>query len=154
MSNYILPLLITQKARFSTPIQTGPGAHPASRTMGTGSFPGIKSGRDVTLTPQPLLVPWSRKGQSYTSTSPMDHTACTEPQCLYKSVPYFITQKSEHPIYYTQFYQLLNVKRDLLPTDCIYCFEILLEQTAMIFINSVNRLNLVTKKHLRQDYKY
>ena len=30
--------------------------------MGTGSFPGVKSGRDVTLTPNPLLVPWSRKG--------------------------------------------------------------------------------------------
>jgi hypothetical protein len=24
-------------------------------------FPGVKSGRDVTLTPHPLLVPWSRK---------------------------------------------------------------------------------------------
>jgi len=32
-------------ARFSAPVQTGPGAHPASRTMGTGSFPGVKSGR-------------------------------------------------------------------------------------------------------------
>jgi hypothetical protein len=29
-------------ARFSAPIQTGPGAHPASYTMGTGSFPGVK----------------------------------------------------------------------------------------------------------------
>ena len=29
--------------------------------MGTGSFPGVKSGRGVTLTPHPLLVPWSRK---------------------------------------------------------------------------------------------
>ena len=29
--------------------------------MGTGSFPGVKSGQGVTLTPQPLLVPWSRK---------------------------------------------------------------------------------------------
>jgi len=29
-------------ARFSAPIQTGPGAHPASCTMGTGSFPGVK----------------------------------------------------------------------------------------------------------------
>ena len=27
------------RARFSTPFQTGPGAHPASRTMGTGSLP-------------------------------------------------------------------------------------------------------------------
>ena len=44
-------------ARFSTPVQTGPGARPASRTMGTGSFPGVKSYRGVTLTPHPLLVP-------------------------------------------------------------------------------------------------
>ena len=28
--------------RFSTPVQTGPGAHPASCTMGTGSFLGVK----------------------------------------------------------------------------------------------------------------
>ena len=44
-------------ARFSAPVQTGPGAHPASCTMGTGSFPGVKSGRGVTLTPHLLLVP-------------------------------------------------------------------------------------------------
>jgi len=47
--------------RFSAPVQTVPGAHPASCTMGTGSFPGIKSGRGVTQTPHPLLVPWSWK---------------------------------------------------------------------------------------------
>ena len=45
--------------RFSAHVQTGPGAHPASCTMGTGFFPGVKSGRGVTLTPHPLLVPWS-----------------------------------------------------------------------------------------------
>jgi len=27
--------------RFSTPIQIGPGAHPASYKMGTGSAPGV-----------------------------------------------------------------------------------------------------------------
>ena len=32
-------------------VQTGPGAHPASCTMGTGSFPGVKCGRGVGLTP-------------------------------------------------------------------------------------------------------
>jgi hypothetical protein len=48
-------------ARFSAPLQTGPGAHPASCTMGTGSFPGVESGRGVTLTPHPLLVPWPVK---------------------------------------------------------------------------------------------
>ena len=38
-------------ARFSAPVQTGPDAHPASCAMVTGSFPGVKYGRGVTLTP-------------------------------------------------------------------------------------------------------
>jgi len=29
--------------RFSAPVQTGPGAHPASYTMGTGSLPGVEA---------------------------------------------------------------------------------------------------------------
>ena len=29
-------------ARFSAPVQTGPGTHPASYAMGTGSFPEVK----------------------------------------------------------------------------------------------------------------
>jgi len=41
-------------ARFSAPVQTDPRAYPASCTMDTGSFPGVKSGRDVTLTPHSL----------------------------------------------------------------------------------------------------
>ena len=40
------------------------GAHPASCTLGTGSFPGVKSGQAVTLTPHPFLVPWSRKSRA------------------------------------------------------------------------------------------
>jgi hypothetical protein len=28
--------------KFSAPVQIGPGAHPASYKMGTGSFPGVK----------------------------------------------------------------------------------------------------------------
>jgi hypothetical protein len=52
-------------ARFFVPVQTGPGAHPASSTMGTEFFlgGGAKSGRGMTLTPH-LLVPWSRKGRA------------------------------------------------------------------------------------------
>ena len=61
-SDQVIPL----GSRFSAPVDTGPGAHPASCTMGTGSFPGVKSGRGVTLTPHPLLVPWSRKGRAIT----------------------------------------------------------------------------------------
>ena len=33
---------IPVEATFSALVQTGPGAHPASYTMGTGSFPGVK----------------------------------------------------------------------------------------------------------------
>ena len=39
-------------ARFSAPVQTGPGAHPTSYTMGTGSFPGVKrQGRGADYSP-------------------------------------------------------------------------------------------------------
>jgi len=51
-------------ARISAHVQTGPGAHPASSRMGTGSFPVVKIGRGVTLTPHPLLVLWSGKGRA------------------------------------------------------------------------------------------
>jgi len=48
--------------------------HPASCTMGTGSFPGVKGGWGVMLTPHPLLVPWSRKSRA----TPMGRTTCRE----------------------------------------------------------------------------
>ena len=46
------------------PVQTGPGAHPASSKMGTGSFPGVKCGRSVLLTTHPLLVSRSWKSRA------------------------------------------------------------------------------------------
>ena len=46
------------------PLQTGPGAHPTSCTMGTVSFPGIKYGRGVLLTTHPLLVLRSWKSRA------------------------------------------------------------------------------------------
>ena len=33
-------------------------------TIGTGSFPGVKSGRGMLLTTHPLLVPWSLKSRA------------------------------------------------------------------------------------------
>jgi hypothetical protein len=53
-------------ARFSAPIQTGPGAHSASYTiMGTGSFPRVKRpGRGVNH--PPISVPsWQVIGFTY-----------------------------------------------------------------------------------------
>jgi hypothetical protein len=41
-------------ARFFAHVQTGPGAHPASCTMGTRSFPGVKRpGRGADHPPAP-----------------------------------------------------------------------------------------------------
>ena len=49
--------------RISTPVQTGPGAHPASCAMGTGSFSGVKrSGRGADHLPP---------SKRYTSTHPL-----------------------------------------------------------------------------------
>jgi len=47
-------------ARFSAPVQTGPGAHPASCTMGAGSFPGVKRPRRGVDRP-PRLAPRLKK---------------------------------------------------------------------------------------------
>jgi hypothetical protein len=59
-------------------VQTGSEAHPASCTMGTGDpFPGTKSGRDVTLTTHPHLVPRSRMSRGYTSSPPSASRACS-----------------------------------------------------------------------------
>ena len=47
-------------ARYSTPVHTGPGAHPVSYTMGTGSLPGVKRpGRGVENPPH--LAPMLKK---------------------------------------------------------------------------------------------
>ena len=59
-SGYRIPV----DARFSAPVQTGPGAHPASCTICTMSFPEVKSGRGVALTLHTLLMLWSRKSRA------------------------------------------------------------------------------------------
>ena len=57
-------------ARFPAPIQTGPGAHPASCTMGTESFLGERRpGRDVDHPPPSSAE--VMKEQSYTSIPPL-----------------------------------------------------------------------------------
>jgi len=46
------------------PVQTGPGAHPASCKMGTVSFPELNCGWGVLLTTHSLLVPRSWKSRA------------------------------------------------------------------------------------------
>ena len=52
-------------AKFSTPVQTGPGTHPVSCKMGTESFPGVKSGRSVKMTPHPFLCHGQERVELY-----------------------------------------------------------------------------------------
>jgi len=68
-------------ARFSAPVQTGPETHPASCTMGTVCFQGVKRGRGVTLTTHPFLAPWSWKSRA---TPPLSLWAVrpVQSQCL------------------------------------------------------------------------
>ena len=58
------------KASFSAAVQTGPGAHPASCTMGTGSFPGVNQPGRGADPPPPSSVPNSKINWSYTSSYP------------------------------------------------------------------------------------
>jgi hypothetical protein len=58
------PGIESRWGRDFSSVQTGPGAHPASCTMGAGSFLGVKCGRGVTLTTNPLLAPRSWKSRA------------------------------------------------------------------------------------------
>ena len=57
-----------ERARFSAPVQTCPGAHPASYEMGTGSFPGVK--RPQRGVDHPPLSSAEVQIWSYTTTPP------------------------------------------------------------------------------------
>ena len=61
---------IPVEARLSAPVQTGPEAHPAPYTMGTGSFPGVKRPERGVDHP-PLLARSLKKEQSCTTTPPL-----------------------------------------------------------------------------------
>ena len=52
------------RARFSAPVHIGPGGHPASCTMRSGSIPGGKERAGRYADPSPLLAPWSRKSRA------------------------------------------------------------------------------------------
>jgi len=58
------PGIESRRGRDFPPLQTGPGAHPASCKMGTGFFPEVKCGRSVLLTTYPFLVPRSWKSRA------------------------------------------------------------------------------------------
>jgi hypothetical protein len=87
---------------------------------GYRAFPGVKSGQGVTLTPHPLLVPWSRKGrfipllplwaerpvQNLSACTvqlylyfPIGRTARTDPQCLYSTATPLLPLWTVRPVH-------------------------------------------------------
>jgi hypothetical protein len=58
--------------------------------MGTGSFPGVESGRGVTMTPHPLLVSRSNSEYSYTSTLPIYLPTILLSFAAYRSCAFFM----------------------------------------------------------------
>jgi hypothetical protein len=78
-------------ARFSAPVQTGPGAHSASHTMGTGSFPRVKRpGRDVDH-PPPYSAEVKERVELYLY-SPLGHRGTF--QCEFYLFTFYIPQQS------------------------------------------------------------
>jgi hypothetical protein len=89
-------------------VQTGPGTHQASCTMGTGSFPGLKCGRGVLLTTHPLLAPRSWKSRAL-PLLPLGHNRA----CNGVTLP-FLPYINLHYIAYIQFVP---------PTEQFLCAE-------------------------------
>jgi hypothetical protein len=93
--------------RLSAPVQTGPGAHPASCTMGTGCLQGVKSGRGVTMTPHTLPVLWSRKSTAITLLplwdvrSVQSLSACTVQLYLYSPYGPYGLYRASVPVQYS-----------------------------------------------------
>ena len=72
-------------ARFSAPVQTGPEAHPASCTIGTGSFPGVRCGRGVTLTPHSFQCRGLKQSRAIPLLSLKAFVACERGKPTYKN---------------------------------------------------------------------
>ena len=69
---------------FSRTCAGRPWGPPSILYNGYRVFPGGKKGPGCDADTSPPSSAVVMKGQSYTSTTPMGCTACTEPQCLYK----------------------------------------------------------------------
>jgi len=77
-------------ASFSAPAQTGPWAHPTSCTMDAGSFPGVKSGRGVLLTPHPFYFRGQERIELYLYSPHGPYGLYIASKCLYKGAFYLL----------------------------------------------------------------
>ena len=77
-------------SRFSAPVQTSPGVHPASYTMGTGSFPGVKWPERRVDHPLPSSAVVEERVELYicSTSSPYGLLYGEFYLCLYLTLPY------------------------------------------------------------------
>jgi hypothetical protein len=113
-------------ARFFTHVQTSPGAHPASCTVGTRSFPGVKQPGPV-LTTHPLLVQRSRKSRAISLPPLWAFGSVTGYLYLLHRVQMTLkTQKWKHARQYGTGYQCMLLVFSSLPYSTEHCFTLYL----------------------------
>ena len=76
------------ESRWGRDFPDRPWGPPSLLYNGYRVFPRGRSGRGVTLTLHPLLVPWSWKSRAIPRLPLLGRAACTEPQCLCKGALY------------------------------------------------------------------
>jgi len=96
------------KARFSAPFQNDPPTHPASYSMATGFYKGVKrpgSGVDH----PPHLAPRLTSEWSYTSTPPLGLVACSR---VNFTLPLHVTCQAVTIAFDKTFLKLYNTQQD------------------------------------------
>ena len=119
------PGIESRSGRKFPPFKTGPGAQPTSCKMGTESFPGVKSGRGVLLTPHSLPVPWSRKCRAISllplwAVRPVQSlSACTVELYLYSPYGQYGLYRASMPVQVCALHFYLSTHSKLTLAICI-----------------------------------
>ena len=124
--------------KFSAPVQTGPVAHPASCTMGTGSFRGVKRLRRGADSPPPSSAEVKEKVQLYFySSSTHSWTVAGWNYTFTFTMPVYITHRQSH----ASVYSLLGEDSALPGCDAAYFDKYIATFRRNIF-PSFSRINM------------
>jgi hypothetical protein len=109
------------RLRFSAPVQTSPGAHPASYTMGTESFPGVKRpGRGVVYPPH--LAPKLKEAYSYNMLPLWAFVAC--PRVNF-TITFTLSPLPPSQVFILCYFILLRLISSFISICTLFCFNLL-----------------------------